>query len=309
MLCNISADTIQPRKLSDVEIGEFTQRERGALSSSEWGTCIRGITQLDTCIMSPDSLTLAETATFKDANEPDFEPFIGRGEISTEQKILLFLPDRILDMLDMVSFNASCVGIALGAEIHLTRYGNFGLGYYWTFVGLRWGYNRNLAFDLAKHHAFAGAGPLEAYHWSAVSAGTGWSKGKPGAGDRTFRKRGIFSRNERSKDPGWGSLLSKSGSMVEEGWRDPWGIGCSAGFGLLGAVQGGVEIHPIEIADFFAGLFTAGMVDISRDDYANPNRAQYKIGLPIDDEVSQTQPDEPGESNPENLNKQNPVSQ
>ncbi|MBN1866399.1 hypothetical protein JW916_03810 [Candidatus Sumerlaeota bacterium] len=202
----------------------------------------------------PDVPSGSETDSNRERDEED-----GR---AVWKRILLFLPDRILDCADMVTFGAG-IGIGLGAEAHATRWAGLGMQGHGE-VGIHWYYNRNLTPLIVDYASLIVFGPFQAYAVGFAGAGTAWSRGRPGTGTQTFDEGGLFSLDD---------------SIVQDGWWDPWGIGASV-FLVFAGVE--AEVHPIEIADCVVGLVTFGFVDISRDDFANPDRTECKTGLPVD---------------------------
>lgn len=64
-------------------------------------------------------------------------------------------------------------------------------------------------------------------------------------------------------------FLAQPSDKIHQEYRDYWGVGGKIGFFYIGAEA---EIHPIEIADFFAGIF---MFDLLNDDLATTNRLKF----------------------------------
>ena len=153
------------------------------------------------------------------------------------EKFALYLPNRVLDILDIFSVT---VGIGPVAEARLmgTRLANVGAGYSACTYKLYKDYNRQY-----------GIGIEDGWYWSFVCIG-----------DEDYRLRE-------------GSLLvdkyseSLTGIPTPEmrtynyfnGPREYWAIGGSLGF----IVDAGVYIHPVEWLDLALGFF---MVDIREDD-------------------------------------------
>lgn len=176
---------------------------------------------------------------------------------SAGRRALWFFPDRIIDALDMVTFETGIVG--LGADVHVTQWATLGAHMEAAFGSVWWNYNRNLGFG-PRYAMILRFGPWHSYNMKMFGVGLGWDKGWPGAGAIRLRKRGVFSVDDK---------------IVQYGWVDPWAIGARF-FGW-----GTVDLHPIEVADFITGLLTIGFIDISQDDYANLQRARYKVGMPV----------------------------
>ncbi len=259
LLGTVFATTITPQPLSKTEISTLQQEEDESLQVTEWGDYVKNMEQFQKNVQEPQPLGTTEiTFLMKQTDGETLGNFVGLGERNTWRCILLFIPDRILDALDMVSGGVAVLGVGVGAEVHVTRYASLGAGAQaMVLPNLFWYYNRNLMTTAYATGVIASGGPYQDYILKFFGVGTGMDKGRPGAGRKVFRKAGMFSKQDK---------------MCQEGWMDPWGIG----FGWA------LELHPVEIADFFAGLFTVGFVDISRDDYANPNRTRYKIGTPVE---------------------------
>jgi len=244
----------QPMPLSADEVPALKEQEAMDLLSTNWGRVFAQVEALRVVFVKPTPLDNKEYQTLCNLYDASLEKVVAAGAWAVWKRILFFLPDRLLDCLDMVSGGVG-IGGGLGAEVHVTRWAGLGLGAQ-AALGMLWYYNRNLTPPIPMYAVLAIAGPFQAYSIGTVGAGTGWTKGRPGAGGKAYNKAGMFSRDDK---------------MVKDGWSDPFGVG----------VGWAAEIHPIEVADFFVGLFTAGFVDISRDDFANPSRARYKIGMPV----------------------------
>jgi len=237
------------------EMRVFASRQETDVVESDWGKTAREVSRVR--LRFPDAVALsdADAAHLASLSDPSLDEVAASGAWTVWRRIILFIPDRILDAVDMVSGGVG-VGPGIGGEVHVTRWASLGLGVQAGIAGL-WYYNRNLAIA-PVFGASASFGPWQAYSAGFVGAGTGWTKGRPGAGGKWYTKAGMFSMEDR---------------MVQDGWSDPWGVG--AGWAA--------EIHPIEVADFVTGLVTVGFVDIVRDDFGKAGRAQYKIGhRPID---------------------------
>jgi len=176
----------------------------------------------------------------------EFAPEVAPGP-STARRAVLFLPDRVLDALDMVSAGVG-LGFGFDVNVHLTRFIHApALGIYWAISPVQWRYGRNLSLSF-DHEFELGLGPLVMYKAEFFGGGTGWG---PDA-SREFSKLGLVSPNDR---------------MLREGFRDPWAVGASVGPILL-PPRAEVDVHPVEVADFVVGLFTLGFVDLAGDDWA-----------------------------------------
>jgi len=165
----------------------------------------------------------------------------------------VFLPDRVLDFLDLVSFG---LGVGYGFDIHrqITCYFHVpALGIYRSFNFINWYYKRNLCWCIRKEEE-AGLFDAVIYRSEFRGSGTGWNEGRRGSGEKSYSKRGLASADD---------------DIHHEGFRDPWAIGLAYGPAIL-SPRVEIEIHPVELADFVVGLVTFGLVDISEDDLATP---------------------------------------
>jgi hypothetical protein len=158
-------------------------------------------------------------------------------ERSTEAKILLYLPDRILDLFDILSFDVH-VGPGLYLNLHVTRAIQVGVGFHGT-AGLGWHDHRSLG-ALAQAESGIVVVALGAQAFAGASAGTSgvWATADTLAG------------------------LHQPSDRVYQELRDYWAIGESFTIILFGMEW---DLHPVELADFFLGW--AG-IDILNDDFA-----------------------------------------
>lgn len=157
---------------------------------------------------------------------------------SIPAKILLFLPDRIFDILDIVSFDLNFGG-GVFVDTHLTRAVQFNAGVR-SVGGIGWHDNRSLGVEAQKE---AGLNILTfgATAYSAARAGTA----------------GIQSVSD--------SIAGFHGpsDVLYQEYRDYWGVGMSASALFIGV---DVEFHPIHVADLFAGFIGC---DFCNDDYSH----------------------------------------
>jgi len=159
-------------------------------------------------------------------------------ERSTWERIRYYPLDRLADLADIVSFQVS---LGAGAELkaHVTRGLQAGFGMK-GMSGVGWvapriaGTQQELEVGVAFLH----------YEQTKV---TGRRRGIPG---------GVA-----TGDMDMTGLQSVSAGFYQD-YRDFWGIGASAALVLVGA---SVEIHPVQLFDFVAGLFLA---DVANDDGA-----------------------------------------
>jgi len=168
------------------------------------------------------------------------------------ERIALFLPDRLMDFLDMVSFG---VGIGYGLDVHhqATCFLTLpALGTYNSLSLLNWYPGRNLCTSLVEEQE-AGLGPLILYRADFFGGGSGWDKGQPGSGEKHYRGIGLASLDDASH---------------REGFRDPWAVGGAWG-PLLLSPRLELALHPVEIVDFLLGTLTFGLVDVCEDDWTS----------------------------------------
>lgn len=153
-------------------------------------------------------------------------------------KILLYVPNRIVDFSDIITGSLS-FGTAAGLDIRLTRGMDFGAGTGITARAIK-GYNQQYG------------GAIDNY-WSASFMCL--------SGEDT--ERSIASRwvKEYIYHSSGMPLPSEPIYDMYTGARDYWEIGVAVD-ALVGV---SFEIHPVEIADFITGFF---FIDIKGDDTA-----------------------------------------
>ena len=165
-------------------------------------------------------------------------------------RVLLFLPDRLMDALDVVSVGVG-LGFGFDVNVHVTRFVHApALGIYWVISPVQWRCGRNLSASFDQEFEL-GLGPLVMYKSEFFGAGTNWG---PDA-EKEFTKLGLASL----RDP-----------MLAERFRSPWAVGAAVGPLALVPVRAEAEVHPEQIADFIVGLVTLGFVDLMGDDWASP---------------------------------------
>jgi hypothetical protein len=163
---------------------------------------------------------------------------------------LLYLPDRILDLIDVVS-----VGVHLGtgvfADSHLTRA-----------LQLAGGFRSTGGLGLHDHRSLGIKAQAEA-GITLVSLGaqgfTGALVGTSGVHDTADGLAGLH----------------RPSSRLYQEFRDYWAIGGSATAVLVGAE---VDFHPLQLADFLAGFLT---IDFLNDDFARTRRLQLDAVEPV----------------------------
>lgn len=168
-----------------------------------------------------------------------FRPPVDR---SIPIRILLYLPDRIFDLLDIVSFDMSS-GLGVGAEVHLTRALQLGgqAGY-----GLALGWFDHRALGVQQQLITGAAvGPM-ATRYLVIGGGS------------TAGLQLVVDEASGTDTP----YLP----LYQE-FRDYWAVGASASL-LYGA---SADVHPVEVADLLAGFVT---VDFLHDDFATTRGLQ-----------------------------------
>ena len=153
------------------------------------------------------------------------------------EKIALYLPNRILDLLDIFTVTVG-VGPVVEARLMGTRLADVGAGYS---AG-----TYKLYKDFTRQY---GIGLEDGWYWSLVLIGEEEYTLREGSllVDKYVECRaGIPTPEMRAYD-------------YFTGPRDFWAIGGSLGFGI----DAGVYIHPVEWVDLALGFF---MIDIREDD-------------------------------------------
>ena len=165
--------------------------------------------------------------------------------------VLLWIPNRVMDFTDIVSWGAGfCGGAKVGARV--TRAIDFNLGDAFYIV-IRKDYNRWISGSLEQGHSF-----------SFIYFGTenyqvdelwGFKMWEFPLEDNTILHKGkkIIYQYDWWENPFEGNYKMNTGT------RDWWEIAVEAG--LL--AYGRVAVHPVEIADFLLGIF---FIDFKEDD-------------------------------------------
>jgi hypothetical protein len=152
-------------------------------------------------------------------------------------RILLYLPDRMLDLLDVVSFDLH-FGWGAHANLHLTRALQAGAGMR-TVSGIGWHDHRSLGAKMQGSSELTVLA-LGGLAWSGELVGT--------SGVRASRD-GIAG-------------LHDPGDRLYQEMRDYYAVGLELTVAILGVE---VDLHPVDLADFLVGW---GGLDIQRDDFA-----------------------------------------
>jgi len=175
------------------------------------------------------------------ASAPDSENQ-GRQPPTCAQRLVWFFPDRGMDLLDVVSLEISA-GYGLGVKRRVTDWLHVPtLSAYRAWNLFSWNYGRRFAWFSENEEYAAGLLPL--YWYRSEFRGRG-------AGNQSFHA----------------SPVARLGDEIyKTGRGDPWAIGGYYGPPLLGP-RIAIDLHPVEIADFVAGLLTVGFIDICNDDW------------------------------------------
>ncbi len=157
-------------------------------------------------------------------------------ETTVMEKIILYIPNRIVDAFDCFTVNLG-VGPVLHAQLMCTRA---------CMVGGSVGMSTKLYKD---HNRQYGVGIEDGWYWSL-----------PGIGEEDLRRDRIVGLTKSYWEAHAGfPVPTQRVYDLQEGARDYWQIG-----GALGAlIEGELYIHPVEGADFVAGLF---FIDFKGDD-------------------------------------------
>lgn len=153
------------------------------------------------------------------------------------EKIMFYLPNRILDALDLFSLN---IGAGLKAEARLmaTRLADVGAGVDFKSVKLYKDHNRRY-----------GVGFEEGWFWSMIFVGEE---------DYSLLEASGLVEPYAEARAGVPSVVRRVYNVFD-GPRDYWAIGGSLGF----LIDANVYIHPVEWADFVLGFF---FIDLKNDD-------------------------------------------
>jgi hypothetical protein len=154
-------------------------------------------------------------------------------------RIALYLPDRILDLLDIATFDVH-FGPGAFADVHATRAVQAALG-----------------ARVVGGIGFLPQRTVPGFQFQADFGGQVF-----GVGDQRFvgflsGPSGLFSGSANLRTP------HSPSDRIYQDYRDYWSVGGSATAGVIGA---GADLHLVQAADFVLGL--AG-IDICNDDRAH----------------------------------------
>ena len=157
-------------------------------------------------------------------------------------KVTLYFPNRILDILDVFSLNIG-VGLTAHASLRATHEVEIGGGFSATAQMIK---DQNRQYGFARRNGvYSGIGPIVATNME--------------------RRPAVLLAKEYWWDKD--GLVSPSDEIFlpKEGAYDFWEIGGSLG---LGVIEADVSIHPVEILDAVLGFF---FIDITDDDLTFEN--------------------------------------
>ncbi len=169
---------------------------------------------------------------------------------SKPARIWLYVPDRILDFLDIVSFDLH-MGPSLFVNLHATRAAQAGAGGR-IVGGVGWHRQRSLGLQYQTEGGVAVL-PFGAQGHLLGSVGTS------GLGSSMGCLAGLH----------------RPSSEIYQDYRDYWAVGVSAS-SFIGI---DIDFHPVQLADFIVGW---GLVDFLNDDFAytkGPKFTRQEEGL------------------------------
>lgn len=153
-------------------------------------------------------------------------------------RVLLWLPDRALDLMDVVTFELH-TGVGIFADAHATRA-----------VQLAAGARSIDGFGLHDHRSLG----MRSQGEVALAAGM--------AGAQSYASGIVGTSGVYGAADGFAGL-HEPGDPLYQSFRDYWAIGASATVGMFGAE---FDFHPVQLADFVAGWLG---IDFLRDDFAH----------------------------------------
>ena len=248
------AETVpmRPQRVAEI-LEQSTAAAQAHLQAShdfEAAQLLMGIDQVDPSFPAaqplrariPDDLLRREHPTALGSNVAFRPP----AERAVATRILLYLPDRIFDLLDIVSIEGRS-GLGGGAEVHLTRAGQLGLEAAYS-LSLGW-------FD---HRALGGRYQV----FTTAEIGPYASRYLLIGGGSTAGVHLVLDQSNGTDTPHL--------PLYQE-FRDYWAVGASAMAIVYGVAA---DVHPVEIADFLAGFV---LLDFLRDDFATTRSLQLSL--------------------------------
>lgn len=158
-------------------------------------------------------------------------------ERPTWERVALWLPDRLLDIADLVSFDLA-FGPGLWLDVHLTHFAQLAGGAKET-SGLGWHEERSLGLQKSQHRGLAVFGFGE-----------------------QLRYQHLFGTNSGLVASGRHAGAHEPGDPYYRELRDYWELGASAQLLIVGLEA---DLHPVEFWDLLAGLagFDPGADDLA----------------------------------------------
>jgi hypothetical protein len=177
---------------------------------------------------------------------------------------LMYVPDRILDVLDIFSFDVH-MGLGVYGDVHATRALQASGGFR-TVGGFGWNEHRSLGLKRQDE-----AGLAVAFFGSETYSGT--LSGTSSVETGSWVVAGVHMPTDD----------------LYQDFQDYWAVGVGVTAGIIGF---DFDVHPLQIVDFAAGLV---MLDPLNDDFADTEGLQYSrieqqllrelAGVAMDDEA------------------------
>ncbi|MFT4628810.1 MAG: hypothetical protein ACI8PZ_007506 [Myxococcota bacterium] len=170
---------------------------------------------------------------------------VPREKVSAARRILLYVPDRVLDLLDVLTVRLS-VGPQIGFRAHATH--------------------------ALQANAFAGTtvgAGIGQKHFAGVDAETRVDVALGPVGPKVV---GGFRLGTTLDAAGGLSVVQLPTNQLYDNYRDYWALGGGVGLLFVGAEA---EVHPFEVGDFLVGVFGG---DLLRDDLASTQRLRLRDG-------------------------------
>ena len=256
LLASGCASVYQPEKVEKWLSQSVASAEKHAnagrmIESAQLATAVK--------MIDPDHSGLNELAgRLPDSNAQLYaRPILGSNKAirypvarSKAARIWLYVPDRILDFLDIVSFDLH-MGPSLFVNLHATRAAQAGAGGR-VVGGVGWHGQRSLGLQYQTEGGVAVL-PFGAQGHLLGSAGTS------GLGASI----------------GYIAGLHRPSSEIYQDYRDYWAVGAS----MSSFIGLDIDFHPLQLADFIVGW---GTVDFLNDDFAQtkgPSFTRQEAGL------------------------------